>query len=145
MKKKPIIFLLFIIFLVFFSDNAVGHRQVCFQNKCFYVEIVEHPEDLQKGLMFREHLDKTQGMLFIFLNSDLHAFWMKNTLIPLDIIWLDESRKIVSIAHQALPCLKDPCFVYYPQKSAKYVLEINGGLCQKLKIRVGDKAKFLFE
>lgn len=100
----------------------------------FDVEVVTTPEDQAKGLMFRENLDNDEGMLFIFKNSDDRTFWMKNTLIPLDIIFINDS-KIQSI-HYATPCLSDDCPVY--PGFGDMVLEINGNLTKKLGIRKGD-------
>ena len=145
MRKRAVIFLFFVFFLTGLSDKSIGDEQVCFKKNCFKVEIVESPEDLQRGLMFRKNLHEKEGMLFLFGESSSHAFWMKNTFIPLDIIWIDEEKKVVFIEHNALPCLADPCPVYDPKKNVKYVLEINGGLCQKLDIRVGEKFKFILK
>ena len=68
---------------------------------------------------------------------------MKNTKIPLDIIWIDKNKRIVTIKDNFLPCFKEDCPVEKPSLAAKYVLEINGGLAKKLNIRPGDKADFL--
>ena len=130
--------------MVFLSDASIRTPKVCFPQKCFSVEVVSQQADLQKGLMFREYLNQAKGMLFIFPQKGMYDFWMKNTLIPLDIIWLDESGKIVSITSYALPCREHPCPSYHPQEPAQYVLEINGGLCEKFHIRVGEKAKIFF-
>jgi uncharacterized membrane protein (UPF0127 family) len=74
--------------------------------------------------MFRPSLAKDRGMLFVFSEKDQHAFWMKNTLIPLDMIRLDEKYTIVDI-QEAQPCKQDPCKIYTPQKGALYVIELN--------------------
>jgi len=74
--------------------------------------------------MYRESLPEKKGMLFVFPTSDIHDFWMKNTIIPLDMIWIDNQFKVVHIAN-AQPCTEDPCKIYAPRTLAKYVLEIN--------------------
>ena len=91
--------------------------------------------------MNREQLDKNKGMLFIFDESSKYSFWMKNTLIPLDIIWINENLEIVWIAENVNPCEEDPCPSYIPQEKAKYVLEINGGLSEKHGFKINDKVK----
>ncbi len=65
--------------------------QVCFKNKCFVVELAQTIAEQSRGLMFRDHLDSNKGMLFVFDSSAIYNFWMKNTEIPLDIIWLDKN------------------------------------------------------
>lgn len=121
------------------NDNAL---RICLKNKCFDVEIVRTEEEKKTGLMNREHLDPDDGMLFLFENKGVYNFWMKNTLIPLDIIWIDENKKVVFIKENAMPCNFEDCEVFYPNQKAKYVLEINGGLAEKYGIKVGDIADF---
>lgn len=94
-----------------------------------------------KGLMDRKYLAPDAGMLFLFKNLDLHPFWMKNTLIPLDLIWLNERKEVVSFA-TAVPCEKDPCESYSPMQKSKYVLEVNGGFAKKHNLKVGDQLEF---
>ncbi len=103
------------------------------------VEVVETEETRQNGLMFRKKLAEDHGMLFVFQQASKLSFWMKNTLIPLDMIFVDEKGKIVHIEHAAQPCEADPCRVYSSPVAAKYVLEINGGLSRKLGIQTGDR------
>lgn len=129
------------LFFIFPMDKS-DSDQVCFDSECFNVEVVSSGSDREKGLMFRESLDRDSGMLFIFDSEGLYPFWMKNTLIPLDIIWINSDFEIVYIAHNSMPCEEDPCPLIRHDGTAKYVLEINGGLASKLGIEVGDKASF---
>ena len=92
--------------------------------------------------MDRPNLARDSGMLFIFNEEKIYPFWMKNTLIPLDIIWIDSSKKAVYIKHSAQPCGAGDCPNITPDKPANFVLEINGGLCEKLGISEG--AQFTF-
>ncbi len=103
------------------------------------VEIAENEADRQKGLMFRPYLSDSVGMLFVFERAIPQSFWMKNTMIPLDIIYVDQNKKIVSIqknakpySEESLPSLGD----------AQYVVEVNGGYCDKYGIQVGDIISF---
>ncbi len=116
--------------------------QVCFKDSCFKVKTAETAAERSKGLMEVEQLEEDRGMLFIFDHSGVYAFWMKNTLIPLDMVWLDKDKKIVFIKHNAQPCKKEPCESFSPGKEAKYVLEINGGLAEKLGLEIGERAVF---
>ena len=102
------------------------------------VEIADDNEERMKGLMFRQSLDYKEGTLFIFENEDYHTFWMKNTLIPLDMIFIDKNLEIVDIKN-AVPCETEPCLIYKPSKPAKYVLEVNANFASENEIGIGDK------
>ncbi|MGE0268034.1 MAG: DUF192 domain-containing protein [Candidatus Omnitrophota bacterium] len=117
-------------------------NQVCFEQSCFLVETASTPEQRSLGLMHRKSLDQDKGMLFIFQEAQAYSFWMKNTLIPLDIIWLDYARRIVHIEKNVTPCEHDPCANYRPLTGALYVLEINAGLADRFNIQLGDVAEF---
>lgn len=89
--------------------------------------------------MYRTSLPETEGMLFVFDQPGQYAFWMKNTLIPLDIIRFDQDWSVLDIV-TAQPCTQDPCPTYEHAGQAKYALEINGGLAEKYDIIIGAKA-----
>jgi uncharacterized protein len=105
------------------------------------VEIADTDATRARGLMFRNALALDEGMLFLFDEPGLHAFWMKNTLISLDIIWLDDDGRIVSIAHAVAPCKADPCSHYSPSAEACAVLEVRSGLVTLHELKVGDTVK----
>jgi len=105
-------------------------------------EVADTPSKRLVGLMFRDQLPHNQGMLFIFENTDFHGIWMKNCRIPLDILWLDQSRKVIHTEENVPPCQFDPCHIYYPLQKALYVLELNTGLIAKEKIRLGAHIQF---
>lgn len=137
MKKK--ILLIIILLAILYGYNIKKQNQVCFENTCFDVELAKSIEKRNNGLSFRESLDSKKGMLFIFNKQGKHSFWMKNTLIPLDIIWIDENKEIVFISENTQPCRQDSCHIIKPTENAKYVLEINAGLSEKIGLFVGDE------
>jgi len=102
------------------------------------VEIADSAEERSYGLMFKEFLDENSGMLFVFDDENYRNFWMKNTLISLDIIFISEDLEIVDIKY-AVPCLEDPCVSYKSSKPAKYVLEVNGDFTIENDVGLGDK------
>lgn len=105
----------------------------------FDIEFAEDEYETQTGLMHRGSMQNNQAMLFIFPNEQIRSFYMKNTLISLDIIYLNEAKKVVSIQKNAKPMDETSL----PSKSpAKYVLEINGGLSDQLNIVEGDSISF---
>jgi uncharacterized protein len=112
---------------------------VVFENgKEVFLDLAVTFEEKQKGLMFVDFLPDNKGMIFIFDDEDKRSFWMKNTLIPLDIIFIDENYLITNIL-TALPCEKDPCELF--QGKAKYVVEVNAGFCEKNNITKGQSVR----
>lgn len=109
---------------------------------CVNVEVALSDQDLRRGLQGRNSLKEDAGMLFIFPRPGLYNFWMKDTLISLDIIWLDENQTVIFIAENLPRCFKDPCPVYGPQSPSRYVLEVNAGYAKKTGLRIGDDADF---
>lgn len=142
MLKRKEVFIISIIILVLlltaFTYINNNKSYVKINGKYIDVEIADSPEERIRGLMYRDFLTENSGMLFIFDNSDILEFWMKNTLISLDIIYIDENMKIVKIIENVQPCLEDPCESYSSSFPAKYVLEVNAGEADKLGIKEGD-------
>jgi uncharacterized protein len=103
------------------------------------VEIAADDAERARGLMYRPYMPDSVGMLFIFDNAEPQAFWMKNTHIPLDIIYVDQNRKIVSIQKNARPYSEEslPSFA-----DAQYVVEVNAGYTDRYGIKVGDQVRF---
>jgi uncharacterized membrane protein (UPF0127 family) len=126
----------------FGCQSFAGTSEVCLHGVCFEVEVVQSPEAVQRGLQHREYLPVNHGMLFVFPESFPYSFWMKDTLIPLDMIWLDENRKVVYIVSSASLCPSGECVSYTPPHPARYVLEVNAGLVNKIGIKEGDTAEF---
>lgn len=105
----------------------------------FQVKIADTRSDQEKGLMYIKELPKNMGLLFNFSQEKVLKMWMKNTLIYLDMLFIDKNGKIVKIAKSAKPLSKK---LISSKVKAKMVLEINGGLSQELGIEVGDKIRF---
>ncbi len=106
------------------------------------VEIAAEDEMRAQGLMFRDHMDENRGMIFLFPQSGDYAFWMKNTIIPLDMIWIDEAHRVVHIEHEVPPCKADPCPSYPPGVKARSVLELAAGVAAKHHMGNGDQLRF---
>lgn len=105
----------------------------------FQVEIADTDAARAQGLMQRTHLDDDAGMLFIFPDEQVRAFWMKNTLIPLDILYFDGAGELVSARLGAPPCTTVRCPGYASRGPARYVLELNGGRASALDLQPGDR------
>ncbi len=146
MKRKNLFIMILILFIsILFLIAFIIPKEknkVCFDKNCFKVEIASSQEELSKGLMFRESLNKNSGMLFVFPEENFYSFWMQNTLIPLDIIWINADNKIVFIKNDAQPCLEDICESFFPNEKALYVLEINSGITEEIGLEVGDEVDF---
>jgi uncharacterized membrane protein (UPF0127 family) len=106
------------------------------------VEVMVKDEDRSMGLMFRPSLPRDRGMLFIFERPDFHGIWMKNCRFPIDIVWLDEERRVVHVAEAVPPCKADPCPVYTPLRRAAFVVELNAGQARLEKAVVGATLRF---
>ena len=121
-------------------QRAAPRAEVIFRDKStVLVEIADTDEKRARGLMFRQTLAPSEGMIFVFDEPGFHPFWMKNTLIPLDMIWLDAEYRILSIAHSVPPCKADPCPSYPHEGAATYVVEVVSGYARRHGLKVGDR------
>jgi uncharacterized membrane protein (UPF0127 family) len=107
-------------------------------------EIADTPQKRATGLMYRDHLKKDHGMLFVFNEPQAWTFWMKNTKIPLDLIWMDGKKRVIYIERNVPICTRtdETCPQYRPNDDALYVLEIAGGTVDQYKIEKGSKLQF---
>ena len=148
MKKMKIFKIASILLLAMFLFGCTKTTDVIVHGDkekfTFKSEIAETAPQQMKGLMFRKTLEENKGMLFVFDVAFVQRFWMMNTSIPLDIIFIDEEKKIVNVA-EAEPCGLIPCALYNSTDNAKYVLEINQGLSEKYGFRKGTVVEFNLE
>ncbi len=105
----------------------------------FQVEVADTSTKRELGLQYRRDLAPDRGMIFLFPTESEHAFWMKNTPIPLDMIFINSDGKIVGIVEQAVPFSLDSRSV---PATSRFVLEINGGLSKRHGIKIGDSIRF---
>jgi uncharacterized membrane protein (UPF0127 family) len=105
----------------------------------FLIELARTPDERAQGLMFRKEMDPQAGMLFDFGEEQPIAMWMKNTFIPLDMLFIDPQGRIINIAERTVPHSLDPVAAAAP---ARAVLELNGGTASRLGIRPGDRVVF---
>jgi uncharacterized membrane protein (UPF0127 family) len=102
------------------------------------VEIARTSAERQRGLMYRRTLPAKAGMVFVFSQAVSNGFWMKNTLIPLDIAFYDGRGRILRILTMQ-PCRRDPCKVYDPGVSYRAALEVNAGSFRRWEVEAGDR------
>ncbi len=143
-KTASIVFLvlaLVYLWVWYFAKSIISKDKVCYQNWCFVVEIADTEEERQKWLMNRKAMGSDRGMLFVFQEEKKHGFWMKNTLIPLDMIRIDSDYNIVDI-QTAQPCYTQVCSTYIPKLDSTYVLEINAWISEKENIDIWDQLEF---
>jgi len=137
----PLIFLLLLIF--FFFPRKTKNGNLSINGKNYQIEYALTTLQKAKGLSNRDFLCENCGMLFVFDNSGSHPFWMKDTKISLDMIWLDQNGKIVHY-ETASPEPNIPITqlkVYKNPTPSKYVLELNAGDFDKLNLKIGDIIK----
>ena len=120
------------------KSTKLPEGRLCYGESCFTVEIASTPDSRATGLMYRKQLADDRGMLFVFQENGLYPFWMKNTIIPLDMVWLGAKLNVVHIAENVQPCTADPCQVINPGVEARYVLELNAGTASRLGLKNRD-------
>jgi uncharacterized membrane protein (UPF0127 family) len=106
------------------------------------LELAMTPEELAQGLMFRPKLPDDRGMLLIFNEERLPSIWMMNTLVPLDLVYLDATGTVVDVITDAQPCPGEPCPRFTPTQPAKAVLEVPAGTAMKHEISAGQTLDF---
>ena len=117
---------------------AAENAHVELKGQTFSVEVVRDKERQALGLMYRQSMPADHGMLFIFPNEAPRSFWMKNTRIPLDIMYFSSDLKLVSVAN-AKPCRVEQCPAFPSEGPAQYVLELNAGKASELGMTKGDE------
>ena len=129
--------------LLLLSGCASGHGTwVELAGKRYSVEIADDEAERARGLMFRDELPSGSGMLFLHDREEPLAYWMKNTKIPLDILYFDTGRRLVAQQRDVPPCtLGDGCPPYPSNAPARYVLELNAGQAEQLKLAPGTELK----
>lgn len=134
--------ILIFIFISIFCLLGCGKNEVILPDgSAIQVELAQTQEETERGLMYRESLGEKEGMLFIFPQNDIRLFWMKNTLIDLDMIFIDSTGKITNIADKV-----PHSYIDAPEEEiataggfGKYVLEVNAGFAIKHNLHQGDK------
>ena len=112
-------------------------KKIRIGRKVIKVEVADYFLKKIKGLMFRSSLSKDSGMLFVFDQEGYHSIWMLGMRFSIDIIWIDERKKVVDFVENARPSFN----TYIPKEKARYVLEVNSGFVKKNKIKIGSGIK----
>ncbi len=139
------IFFIAILFLVGKTDSTGNIKYVKITEQSIKVDLALTNTEQEQGLSGRSALKENEGMLFIFPKSGNYPFWMKDMNFPIDIIWIDEYKKVVFIEKNVLP--ESYPEIYGPsvyEQDAKYVLEIVSGFSAKHNLQVGDRVEFTY-
>ena len=137
-RVEGVLFILFLLWISIAHSQNILKIPLYIQHKEIRVEVAKTPEERSHGLMGRKHLGKDEGMLFIFETEDYHGFWMKDTLIPLSIAFIDKDGRIVWITDMKPLTLNS----HVPPKPILYALEMNKGWFSSCGIKVGDAVRF---
>lgn len=118
-------------------------KKVVFMNQHLEinVESAVSQKERERGLMHRNQLGEKQGMLFVYPKPAPRHVWMKNTLIPLDVLFLAADGRILSVLENLQPCRKDPCPIYNSRVPAMYMLELNSHFFSKNHLKIGQKLR----
>jgi uncharacterized membrane protein (UPF0127 family) len=127
--------------------DEVGVRIVKFPNgRSVRAEVMQTPDDLARGMMYRDSLPQGRGMLFVHPRPGPYTYWMFRVRVPLDIVFMDPAQRIVHIAAKTPPCTSDPkqCPQYGPDppRPVQYVLELGGGEAAAYGLKPGDQLRF---
>lgn len=151
LKKKNLFIIILLLFLFFvsiflfikFTNNKTKDKTKINIKENIYTLIVSRTdEDKARGLMNVSYMKSNEGMIFIYENEVKYGFWMKNCLIPLDMIFINKDGKVVDINKNALPCKENiVCPTYYPDFNYKYVIELNSGQIDEIDLKIGDIVK----
>jgi len=139
------IFILLLLLIIVITINKSVNLFTNFKNKSINIKIIKHfktPKDREKGLMFvKKKLPKNSGALFDYSkNPHKLSFWMKNTFIPLDILFLDKNKKVIGLLENMIPhSLKSKSI----NKIASYAIETNAGTIKNNKIKIKDIIEFV--
>ena len=105
----------------------------------FTAEIADTSIRQARGYMHRAEIGPDEAMVFVFSAPGVRTFWMKNVLVPLDMIWMDETFRIMHIDHAVPPCRADPCPSYGTIRATRYVLEVAGGVARAEELAIGAR------
>ena len=122
-----------------------GTRQITLPGgEIVHAEIASTQAQVERGLMFRTSMAPDRGMLFLFSRQEPLTFWMFQTLIPLDIIWMDQNKRIVEMSVDTPPCKTESakCPTYGGHAPSLFVLELNAGAAARYHLKVGDMLRF---
>ena len=133
----------FLVLSMLLSGCASAGSWVELGGQRYRVEVADDDAERARGLMFRDELASGTGMIFLHDREEPQAYWMKNTKIPLDILYFDNARKLVAQQRDVPPCTAGNACPPYPSNApARYVLELNAGEAAKLKLQNGAQLKF---
>lgn len=140
---KPLVFPAVLVLVLAGSSCASAGPWVSLGGQRYAVEIADTEAERAQGLMFRDELPAGHGMLFIHEQEEPLAYWMKNTRIPLDILFFDHDRRLVAQQRDVPPCdLGNACPPYPSDAPAIYVLELNAGEAERLRLQNGTTIGF---
>ena len=121
------------------KEKIVIENKLSKNKEFFLVELAKNEYEKKKGLQCKKYLKKNEGMLFIWSDEDYRSFWMKNTVIPLDLIFINSSLEVIEVYFDARPFSEK---LIRSEKRAKFVLELNVGVFKELGFNVGDRIIF---
>jgi len=149
MKTVSITQAVVLILLAAYAFNAMAEQQQTKSGMVTFidrqldikVEIAASQEQRELGLMHRTRLDENQGMLFVYPDAALREVWMKNTLLALDVLFLNGDGRIVFMLDNLQPCPQDPCPIFNSHEAAMYMLELNADFIENNALKIGQKLR----
>ena len=137
-RTEWILFILLFVCILSAHSEGILRIPLYLHDKEIWVEVAQTPEERSRGLMGRKYLKKDEGMLFAFTTEDYHGFWMKDTLIPLSIAFIDKDGRVAWVTDMK-PLTLDS---HVPPRPILYALEMNKGWFSSHGVKVGDVFRF---
>ncbi len=129
--------------LLLMTEAFAAEALISINGHLFEVELAVTREERKQGLMYRDVLAPNQGMLFVYPGPQIISFWMKQTLIPLDILFFDREGRLVQSFKNVQPCRISPCKTYTNTEPAQYVLELPAGSAKRIRLTAGNSFEIL--
>lgn len=137
LKYITIPLLMAVFFLTCHGNCDVNYKAMKIKGKLFNLEVADTQEKREAGLSGRA-LKENEGMLFVFEKPCRPAFWMKGVLEPLDIVWIDDEKKVVGVLERLPVCRGEDYDIYRPSSNISYAIELKGGTAKNIGLKVGD-------
>lgn len=136
--KTTLVLLTLLQAILFFNNAVANEANIKINNHLFTVELAVSADERSRGLMHRKSLEPNSGMLFIYPEPRIISFWMKQTLIPLDLLYFDKDGQLIESHHNIQPCKLSNCKTYTNKKPAQFALELPAGTTKRLNIKQGN-------
>ncbi len=128
---------------IYYHTEKFGKKTILVKGRKFIVEVADTVKKRRLGLMYRNSIKKNEGMIFVYGDDSKHSIWMFNTRFRLDIIWLNNKKKVVDMFENAEPCKSIfDCPLHLSKRISRYTLELPKGSIKEMNLKIGNTIRF---